>query len=233
MNKTFDVVVIGGGIIGSSAAYHLAEDNLNVALINTSKLGSASKAAAGLLTPFQHNDSSHLINFLSDSLNYFTDFYSKIKDHVNVNLGFKQSGSLYLVQSNYELREKEAEIRKLKNIDHKITFLNKRETANLESSVTREIIGSYYYPKEGIINNPKFLKAIQTCSQDKKVTIVNKEVMEIFYSKNLIEYVLLSSGDKIFAKNFVLCNGVWANRLLNEVLDLQKDIVSAVKGEVL
>ena len=49
-----DVVVIGGGVMGASAAFHLAEAGVSVALIEKAALasGSTSKAAGGVRDNF-------------------------------------------------------------------------------------------------------------------------------------------------------------------------------------
>ena len=48
------VVVIGGGVIGTSAAFHLAEAGVDVVLLERDQLGSGStsKAAGGVRTQF-------------------------------------------------------------------------------------------------------------------------------------------------------------------------------------
>ena len=48
MNKTYDIIIVGGGVIGAACAYYLSkEQNLSIALIDYKKRGNASRASAG------------------------------------------------------------------------------------------------------------------------------------------------------------------------------------------
>ena len=114
-----------------------------------------------------------------------------------------------------------------------ISFLNKQEVFKLESAVTKEIIGAYHFPKEGYINNPRFLKAIQNHLIQNKATIINSIVESIDLEKNSIESITLKNSEKINAKKYILCNGAWANQLLRQALKLKEDLISAIKGEII
>ena len=48
MNRTYDVVIAGGGVIGASCAYQLSKrHNLKIALIDAKRPGNATRASAG------------------------------------------------------------------------------------------------------------------------------------------------------------------------------------------
>lgn len=52
--QSVDVVIVGGGVMGTSAAFHLAEAGVSVALFEAHELasGSTSKAAGGVRANF-------------------------------------------------------------------------------------------------------------------------------------------------------------------------------------
>ncbi|NOX91202.1 MAG: FAD-dependent oxidoreductase [Gammaproteobacteria bacterium] len=52
MNKSYDIIIAGGGVIGSAVAYFLSQDNeLSIALIDKKRVGNATRASAGGLWP--------------------------------------------------------------------------------------------------------------------------------------------------------------------------------------
>ncbi len=57
--KTFDVIIVGGGLIGGSIAFELAPEKLRVAVLDRQEPGrEASWAAAGMLSPAPESDPS-------------------------------------------------------------------------------------------------------------------------------------------------------------------------------
>ena len=48
---TYDAIVIGGGVVGISAAYHLVCDGAKTLLIDRRDAGRATDAGAGILSP--------------------------------------------------------------------------------------------------------------------------------------------------------------------------------------
>ena len=239
MTKNYDVIIIGGGIIGNSVAAHLANENLKIGVINSDNLGkSASNAAAGLLTPFQLHEfeNSQMKDFCFKSFEYFQSFYEMIGSDFTsskIDLGFKQLGSLYLIFSYLEVGQKENEIKELKDINPRVSFLNKQDIAKHEPLLTKEALCAFHFPNEAIINNPKFLKAISSYCIKRNVTYINTEVTEIIINNNNVEKIILSTGEDLSAKKYVLCNGAWANKLLKGIFNKKENMIKGIKGEIL
>ena len=86
------IVVIGGGIIGCSAAYHLARDHkAGVVLLEQGKLTSGSTwHAAGLVGQLRSAAS------ITQVLKYSVDLYKRLKDETGLETGWKMTGCLRL-----------------------------------------------------------------------------------------------------------------------------------------
>ena len=95
-----DVVVIGGGIIGCSTAYHLAKDHkLNVVLLEQNKLTSGSTwHAAGLVGQLRSSAS------ITQVLKYSVELYKKLDAETGLATGWKMTGLLRRKATNLSTR---------------------------------------------------------------------------------------------------------------------------------
>src|SRR5664279_1324864 len=87
-----EVIVIGGGIIGCSTAYHLASDHkANVILLEQNRLTSGSTwHAAGLVGQLRSSAS------ITQVLKYSVDLYRKLEGETGLQTGWKMTGCLRL-----------------------------------------------------------------------------------------------------------------------------------------
>jgi sarcosine oxidase subunit beta len=98
MEKTADIVIIGGGIIGASIAYHLARKKAKgVVLLEKGFLGegSTAKCAGGIRAQFSTEIN---IRFSLESLNTWNHF----QEIMGTELDFKKVGYLFLASSKEE-----------------------------------------------------------------------------------------------------------------------------------
>jgi sarcosine oxidase subunit beta len=93
-----DVVIVGGGVVGASAAFHLAEAGAEVVLLERGQLagGSTSKAAGGLRAQF------------SDALNIeiakrSLEAYKRFEQRPEWEIGYEEIGYLFVLTTESEV----------------------------------------------------------------------------------------------------------------------------------
>ena len=114
MNKSYDALIVGGGVMGCSLAYYLAKLGIKSTVLERSKLASgASGATAGVIAPLWHvNRSSEAMFALGmRSLDRFPTLANELIE-AGVDPGFRQNGLLKIAFSPEEVDELKQQISK-------------------------------------------------------------------------------------------------------------------------
>ena len=94
MNKTYDAIVIGGGIIGAATGYYLSKRRLKVLLLEKSFLtsGSTGRCITGIRQQFS---TPTTIQTAMESVRLF----KSMKEEFDMDVEWKDSGYLFLAHS--------------------------------------------------------------------------------------------------------------------------------------
>ena len=141
-----DVVVIGGGIIGCSTAYHLARDHkVNVVLLEKGQLTSGSTwHAAGLVGQLRSSAS------ITQVLKYSVNLYERLEAETGLATGWKQNGGLRLACNE----ERWIEIKRQATTAHSfgldMHLLTPSEAKNLWPMMNvDDLVGAAFLPTDG------------------------------------------------------------------------------------
>jgi sarcosine oxidase subunit beta len=208
MKKTADVVIIGGGCMGASVAYHLAQrDVTDVVLIEREpQLGTAStgRNAGGFRHQFSHPAN---IELSKESIALFANF----EQAVGYPIDFWPDGYLFLLSSasSVEAFKRNMELQRAHGI--KVDWLSAREASELcPGLAVDDVLGATYCGDDGIADPNGVTQGFAKAAQDRGVEIRRgEEVTGIKVDGGRVTHVETSAGS-IAAYNVVNAAGAWA-----------------------
>ena len=150
MSDTFpthaDVVVIGGGIIGCSTAYHLARDHkCNVVVLEQNKITSGSTwHAAGLVGQLRSSAS------ITQVLKYSVELYKNLEKETGLQTGWKMTGCLRLATNKDRWIEYQRLATTAQSFGMEMNLLTPAEVKKMFPLLeTKDLVGASFLPTDG------------------------------------------------------------------------------------
>jgi sarcosine oxidase subunit beta len=181
MEKTADVVIIGGGVIGVSIAYHLALKRVGkVILLEKGQLGegSTSRCVGGVRSQFSTEIN---ILFSLESIKTFERF----EEGFGINPEFKRIGYLFLATTELEMRVFKENIKLQRKFGIPVELLNPDEIkARWPYLRVDDILGGTFCPWDGYAGPNEVLSGFVSGAKKAGVRIYEgTEVLGISLSK--------------------------------------------------
>src|SRR5690606_8760025 len=101
--RAFDVVVIGSGIVGSSAAYRLARRGVSVALVDRAEPGYATGAGAGIISPgTTSSQPAPFYPLAFAAVQFYPELLASLAEDGETATGYETPGHLFVATSDEE-----------------------------------------------------------------------------------------------------------------------------------
>jgi sarcosine dehydrogenase len=204
------VVIVGGGVIGASVAYHLAKLGWkDVVLLEQGKLGGGTSwHAAGLVGQLRTSNSMTRIN------KYTVELYSQLERETGHSVDWKQVGSLIVAKSEdrmIQLRRTMAMAELFGVEAHLISPAAAAEKWPLLR--VDDILGAAWLPHDGKVIPKEVPVALALGAKNRGAAVFeNIRVTGIEHLKGRVRGVNTTAG-RIEADYVVLCGGMWTRDL--------------------
>jgi glycine oxidase len=222
MRSHYDVVIVGGGVIGLSLARELAGHDMQVAILERGTPGrETSWAGAGILPPANRATAIHPYDQLRGlSMELHPRWAAELRDETGLDTGFSWCGGLYLARSAGEA----AALRGMALAweDEQIAFerWNAQQVLEAEPALA-EAAGPakacYWLPGEAQLRNPWHLKALVASCRIRGVDIHSDREVTSWRREDARLLAAVTPQGEVHADTFCLCTGVWTQRLLGEL----------------
>ena len=209
MKAKAKVVVVGGGVVGVSALYHLAKKGWSdVVLIERKELTSGSTwHAAGLLPLFNMSYSVGQLH------KYAVNFYKTLEEETGQNVGFSVVSNIRLATTQDRMDEYYQYAAVAKTIGVKVNFLTPDEVKEIWPLCNTDgLIGAIQHPEDGHIQPADLTQALAKGARDKGAEIYrNTNVTGINQLDNEMWVVETDKGN-IECEHVISCTGNFARQ---------------------
>ena len=201
-----DVVILGGGVIGTSAAFHLAEAGVDVALVERAQLGSGStcRAAGGVRTQF--SDALN-VEIAKRSLDAFRNFGRRPGWEIDL----KQVGYLFVLSREPDVEKFERSVALQNEYGLASRMLKAGEARELCPLVQGDdILAGAFSPGDGTATPEGVVQGYAFAARGHGAEIrVNCEVLDINISGAEITEVVTDHGS-VRTSTVICAAGAWS-----------------------
>lgn len=207
---SFDAVVIGGGIIGSSVAYYLSKEGYSVALVEKGDIasGTSSRCDAVALICDKKPGMDTEIGYRSIQL------YKELAKEFSFDFQFSTRGSLYVCETEQELEIARTYVNQQRANGYDMKTVSHEELPDIERHLANDLAGGVWTETDSTMN--PYLVCYAFIEEAKKyglTVFTNEEVKEITQGPNGSVEAVKTSTKTIYTNTVVNCAGVWASKI--------------------
>ncbi|HEX8647669.1 MAG TPA: glycine oxidase ThiO [Thermoleophilaceae bacterium] len=235
--RTYDVVVVGAGIVGLASAWRAAQRGLSVLVVDRGLAGTgASGVAAGMLAPVTEAEFGEeaLLRLNLEGAAAWPGFAAELAERTGVDTGYRECGALVVAVDRDDLEE----VRRLHAFQRSLgldaEWLGGRDCRALEPGLSPRVGGGVLAPHDHQVDPRSTIGALRTAFEAAGGELLEGvAVTGIEESGGAVTGVRTSDGP-VAAGRVVLAAGAWTAELASGAeAGFDAPPVRPVKGQIL
>lgn len=204
------VIIIGGGIVGCSTAYHLCKLGWkDVVLLERKSIASGTSwAAAGLLGQLWSNSA------LTKLASYGADLYSRLEEETGQPTGYQRHGSIRVAQTKERKSEFDRSMAMARSFGIEMEEISLEEARKMFPLLnTDDLVAAWFQPNDGHTNPEDTTQALAKGARAGGANFIEGiKVVDIHVKNGAVSGVSTDHG-KIVCEYIVNCAGMWAREV--------------------
>jgi sarcosine oxidase subunit beta len=202
-----DVLVVGGGIAGASAAYHLAAHGRRVVLVERGDIASgASGVNAGAIDSIGWGHAPDLQAHLTAGS---VDIFKAVQLDEGEDIEFRQSGALQVIHTAAQYEFERRRVETLRARGHQVELLTTREARSLEPGLSPALLGAMYSPLRSQADPRRATCAFALLAERRGARVLTNHAVTALAPRPAGGWIAGAAGGQIVAGALVIAAGAW------------------------
>ncbi|HXH06844.1 MAG TPA: glycine oxidase ThiO [Vicinamibacterales bacterium] len=232
MAGTFDVVVVGAGIIGCAVAYELARRGARVTMADDRPVGhGATRASGGMLVPYiEARPDDPLLRLGSASLALYDEFVARVAADAGMAVEYRRTGTLQVALDEGDIETLRAALDAQRTAGVASEWLDAEAARRLEPHLAPDVLAGLFVPAHGYVAAEALASALVAAASRFGARIEVGRVVRVERRDGRL--VARTAGDgRLEADRIVLAAGSWT--ALVEVDGERPLPIRPVRGQLL
>jgi len=212
---TVDVVVVGGGVIGLSAAWRAAAGGASVAVLDPDPGRGSTWAAAGMLAPVgeAHFGEEPLARLNVAAARAWPAFAGRLEEASGVTVGYRAGGTVVAAHDTSDRAAVDDLLAFQLDLGLEARRLSAAECRGLEPLLAPGIRGGAEFAGDHQVDNRQVVEALLEACRRSGVTVLRDEVVAVTTRSRRVTGVTRGGGDPVGARWVVVAAGARSGEL--------------------
>jgi sarcosine oxidase subunit beta len=202
-----EIVVVGGGIAGASAAFHLAAHGRRVVLLERGDIASAASGQnMGGIDSYGWGEAPDLQAHLTAGS---IEIFETVQTELGEDIEFRRSGGIQAIRTEEEYAYERDRVETLRKRGQVAEILSTREARGIEPGFSPAMLGALYAPRRGQADPVKATQAFARLAERRGARVLAHHEVTAVTPRAGSGYALRTSQGEVIAGALVIAAGAW------------------------